>query len=61
MGEFKHGSFKLATKAQVPIVPVTIKGSYKMMEQSKFIIRPAKVEVIISKPVETKGLTKEEI
>lgn len=61
MGEFKHGSFKLATKAQVPIIPVTIKGSYKMMEQSKFIIRPAKVEVIISKPVETKGLTKEEI
>lgn len=61
MGEFKHGSFKLATKAGVPIIPVTIKGSYKMMEQRKFIIGPAKVEVIISKPIETKGLTREEI
>lgn len=61
MGEFKHGSFKLATKAGVPIVPVTIKGSYKMLELYKFIIRPAKVEVIISKPVETSGMTREEI
>lgn len=61
MGEFKHGSFKLATKAGVPIIPVTIKGSYKMMEQRKFIISPAKVEVIISKPIETKGMTREEI
>jgi 1-acyl-sn-glycerol-3-phosphate acyltransferase len=61
MGEFKHGSFKLATKAGVPIIPVTIKGSYKMMEQSKFIIKPAKVEVIISNPIETSGLSREEI
>lgn len=61
MGEFKHGSFKLATKSGVPIIPVTIKGSYKMLEQYKFIIRPAKVEVVISKPIETSELTREEI
>ncbi len=29
IGEFKAGSFKLATKSKVPIVPVTIDGSYK--------------------------------
>ena len=28
MGEFKAGSFKLATKAKVPIVPISINGSY---------------------------------
>ncbi|MDF2672576.1 MAG: 1-acyl-sn-glycerol-3-phosphate acyltransferase [Clostridiales bacterium] len=61
IGEFKHGSFKLATKAGVPIIPVTIKGSYKMMEQTKFIIRPGKVEIIISKPIETDNLTRDEI
>lgn len=61
MGEFKNGSFKLATKAGVPIVPVTIKGSYRLMEERKFIIRPADVEVVISKPIETSNLTREEI
>lgn len=61
MGEFKHGSFKLATKAGVPIIPVSIKGSYKLMEEHEFIIKPAKVEVIISKPIETSSLTREEM
>lgn len=60
MGEFKQGSFKLALKAKAPIVPVTIKGSYKIMESQKFIIRPAEVEIIISKPIETINMTKEQ-
>ena len=32
MGEFKAGSFKLATKTNAPIVAVTIDGSYKLKE-----------------------------
>ncbi|MEL7564257.1 MAG: lysophospholipid acyltransferase family protein [Dehalobacterium sp.] len=60
MGEFKPGSFKLATKAEVPIVPVTIKGSYHIMEANGGLIKPAVVRVIISEPVSTKGLSKEE-
>lgn len=60
MGEFKAGSLRIAIKANVPIVPVTIKGSYKLMEQNGFIIKPAEVEVIISEPIETLGLTKEQ-
>lgn len=60
MGEFKAGSLRIASKANVPIVPVTIKGSYKLMEQNGFIIKPAEVEVIISEPISTLGLTKEQ-
>lgn len=60
MGDFKQGSFKLAIKAGVPIVPVTIKGSYKIMEENGFMIKPASVQVIISQPIDTKVLTKEE-
>ena len=54
MGEFKAGSFKLATKAKVPIIPVTIDGSYKIMEGNKYRICPAKVNVYVHKPIETK-------
>ncbi|MBP1759616.1 MAG: 1-acyl-sn-glycerol-3-phosphate acyltransferase [Firmicutes bacterium] len=60
LGEFKAGSLKLAFKAGVPIVPVTIRGSYKIMEQNGFIIKPAHVEIIISDPIPTIGLTKEQ-
>lgn len=61
MSEFKPGSLKLALKAQVPIIPVTIRGSYKIMEQHGFIMKPAQVEIIISKPVATGELAREEI
>lgn len=60
IGDFKAGSFKLALKAGVPIIPVTIKGSYKIMEQNGFMIKPASVEVIISHPVQTSNISKDE-
>lgn len=60
MGEFKAGSLRIAVKANVPIVPVTINGSYKLMEQNSFLIKPAEIVVVVSKPIETAGLAKEE-
>ena len=60
MCEFKAGSFKLATKAKVPIVPVTINGSYKLMEANNNMIKPAEVDLYIHPMIETYNLTKEE-
>lgn len=60
IGEFKAGSLRIAIKANVPIVPITIKGSYKLMEQNGFLIKPADVEIVISEPIETFDLTKEQ-
>ena len=62
LGEFKSGSFRLATKSGVPIVPITIKGSNNIMKKGSFIIRPAIIEIIISTPImadnmETKDTT----
>lgn len=51
MGEFKKGGLKLAIESRVPVVPVTISGSYKIMEQSKFGFQPANVTVTISDPI----------
>ncbi|TCO78002.1 lysophospholipid acyltransferase family protein [Marinisporobacter balticus] len=59
MGEFKKGSLRLATKAKVPIVPVTIDGSYKIMEANGKFIKPAEVKITISAPIYTENLTKE--
>ncbi|MCD8503076.1 MAG: 1-acyl-sn-glycerol-3-phosphate acyltransferase [Bacillaceae bacterium] len=47
MNSFKAGSFKLAQKSGATIVPVAINGSYKIMEQNGFKIKPATVKVTI--------------
>jgi 1-acyl-sn-glycerol-3-phosphate acyltransferase len=61
MGEFKAGSFKLATKSGVPIVPVAINGSYNIMGKKSLIVKPAEVSVEILKPIDTTKLSKEEL
>lgn len=58
--EFKSGSFKLALKPKVPIVPVTINGTYKLLERNGNKIKADKVEVIIHPAIDTKSLSKEE-
>jgi 1-acyl-sn-glycerol-3-phosphate acyltransferase len=58
---FKTGSFKLATKPKVPIVPVTINGSYKITEGKYLKITPADVYVHFHPAVYTDGLDKNEL
>ncbi len=59
MLEFKRGSLKIATRYQVPIVTVVIKGSYKSYEENGYP-QPADVDIVILQAVETEGLTKAE-
>ena len=61
MGEFKSGSFKLATKSKVPIVPLTIDGTYWVMEANKILIKPSNINFYVHKPIYTDKLSKEEI
>lgn len=60
MGEFKAGSFKLATKAGVPIVPVTVNGTYHMFEDRDVITNGAVIDVIVHPPIETVGMSRAE-
>jgi len=60
MAEFKAGSFKLATKSKVPVLPITIDGAFRIMKKGKLWIEPSNVTVTIHPPVETKDLDKEE-
>ena len=59
LGEFKTGSLRIAVKHGIPIVPVSIDGSYKIMEANhgKWI-RPAHVILTIQPPIETSGMDK---
>lgn len=61
VGEFKGGSFKLATKSKCTIVPITINGTYKLMESNKNLVKSADIELVIHPPIETRKLDKEEL
>ena len=56
MGDFKAGSLRIALKAGVKVVPVTFKGSYKLMEETGKVT-PSKVNVHYSHPIDAKEFT----
>jgi len=54
--EFKKGGFLIAVKAQVPVVPVAIRGSYRVMPRNRWRIEPGLVEMEIFPPIITAGM-----
>ncbi|WP_246599300.1 lysophospholipid acyltransferase family protein [Clostridium lacusfryxellense] len=60
IGEFKKGSMRLAIKAGVPIVPVTLYDTYKAMEGNNGKIKKANAKIIFDKPIYLGEMTKEE-
>lgn len=53
LGKFKHGAFKLAFELGLPILPVTIKDTHKIMGKSFSTMMPGRAEMVIHKPVDT--------
>ncbi|WP_370223868.1 lysophospholipid acyltransferase family protein [Cytobacillus sp.] len=51
---FKVGGFRLAQDAGVPIVPISIKGTADVFEKNGRLIKPAKIEIRVCKPVNSK-------
>jgi 1-acyl-sn-glycerol-3-phosphate acyltransferase len=54
---FKKGGFVMAIQAQVPVVPVAVRGGRAAMRKGSAIVRPARVVVRIGRPIPTAGLT----
>jgi 1-acyl-sn-glycerol-3-phosphate acyltransferase len=57
MGSFKPGAFKLATKPGVPIVPVSLNGTYRIYEETG-IIKGSHVQIMIHPAIPTSDLTR---
>lgn len=51
---FKKGPFHLAAETGVPIVPITILGTYEMMPKGSGIVRPGTATLIFHSPVDPK-------
>lgn len=48
---FKRGAFMLAAEFRLPVVPVTIDGSFKAMPRNTYNMTPAKIKLTIHKPI----------
>jgi 1-acyl-sn-glycerol-3-phosphate acyltransferase len=57
---FKKGGFIMAIQAQVPVVPVAIRGGRAAMRKGSPIVRPVNVSVRVGDPIPTAGMTLED-
>ncbi len=57
---FKRGAFALAAKSGVPIVPITINGSFKILPKNSLDIRPSPIELLMDKPIDTSHIANRE-
>ena len=59
---FKKGPFYLATDSDIPILPVTITGTEKLMPKGASIIRPGKAILTFHPPIDPQSFeSKEEL
>ncbi|RVW96104.1 1-acyl-sn-glycerol-3-phosphate acyltransferase 1, chloroplastic [Vitis vinifera] len=53
LGSFKKGAFSIAVKTRVPVVPIVLIGTGKIMPPGmEGIVNPGSVKVVIHKPIE---------
>ena len=60
MAPFKNGAFAMALEKQVPILPVSLLGAYKIMKGS-FFINWSPCEIVCHKPIYTDGFTTKDV
>jgi 1-acyl-sn-glycerol-3-phosphate acyltransferase len=61
VGAFRKGVFFIARDLGIPIVPVSVTGMYGVLRKGSALMRPGEVTVYGDAPIETKGLTDDEI
>ncbi len=57
---FKKGSYLLAIRSGLSVVPITIKGMFDILSKNSFKLKQGKVELIIDKPIQTSSLTEKD-
>ena len=48
---FKRGAFNLAVRAGVPVVPLTVNGSYHILPKRSISIDPGTIDIVLDTPI----------
>jgi 1-acyl-sn-glycerol-3-phosphate acyltransferase len=59
--EFKKGAFMMAVQTGIPILPVICNGAFKVLPQKTIFVRPGHITLTFGEPIETQGLTIDDI
>jgi 1-acyl-sn-glycerol-3-phosphate acyltransferase len=58
---FKKGGFVMSIEKGLPILPITVNGSRKILSKRSLIFHPGIIEVVVSDPIETTGYSREDL
>ncbi|PYV44036.1 MAG: hypothetical protein DMG06_08080 [Acidobacteria bacterium] len=61
VGPFQKGGFVMAHHIGIPIVPMSICGSFQFNRKGSWMLRPSKITVHLHDTIETKNLSKREV
>jgi 1-acyl-sn-glycerol-3-phosphate acyltransferase len=61
LNEFEDGGFRLAQQLGVPIVPVSLVGSFHHLRTEAWILRPTTITVFLHDTILTDGMRKEDV
>ncbi len=61
LNPFQDGGFRVAQQLGIPIVPVSLVGSFQHHRTGHWMLWPQTVTIVIHETIETKGLTKEDV
>jgi 1-acyl-sn-glycerol-3-phosphate acyltransferase len=57
MKQFKKGAFTMAISSGLPVLPLSLHGSYEAWPPGKPLIRGGLIRAVIDKPIETEGMS----
>jgi 1-acyl-sn-glycerol-3-phosphate acyltransferase len=58
--DFKKGGIMVALKTKLPIIPITVVDSYKLLPRKALRIRPGVLRIIVGDPIDTSGYTEDD-
>jgi 1-acyl-sn-glycerol-3-phosphate acyltransferase len=61
VNEFEDGGFRVAQQLGIPIIPISLVGSFQHHRTGHWMLWPATITIHLHDVIETKGLTKQDV
>jgi 1-acyl-sn-glycerol-3-phosphate acyltransferase len=58
---FRNGVFEIARAAELPLVPVAVRGMFDILHKDTIVTRPGRIDVYIGPQIETAGLDESQV
>jgi len=58
---FKKGAFRVAIDQQLPVLPITINGTRRILPPGSIRLVPGRAELVIHEPIDTRGLELDDV